>query len=288
MAQVTDAKADFGRAHWTFGTTPFGFLPDGSVLAAARRNGSDTLVRVDLATGAVGEWDATYPQIDDLFVGEREVALVAGNPRQPMSLVTIDFETRVTSRGPARLRLHARPGRRVRAARDRVRDGRRRDRPRAPLRAAQPGVLRAADERPPLLVRAHGGPVGSSFRSLNLPDPVLHDARIRGARRGLRGDDRLRPDLPRATATAVGDRRPRRLRVRGAEPGRCGRRRSGTDRDPRRERRRLHDLVRAHVPELLRGRRFALRDRGPFAARGQFAQVRGALDGLARRGVPRR
>ena len=169
VAQVTEAKADFGRAHWTFGTTPFGFLPDGSVLAAARRGGSDTLVRVDLATGTLGEWDATYPQIDDLFVGEREVALVAGNPRQPMSIVTIDLGTRAH--------------RVIRRAAEFVLDHADVSEPRAIEYPTSDGTTGHAllyeprnaewsgpsDERPPLLVRAHGGPVGSSFRSLNLP-----------------------------------------------------------------------------------------------------------------------
>jgi dipeptidyl aminopeptidase/acylaminoacyl peptidase len=163
VARVTDARADFGRAHWTFGTTPFGFLPDGSVLAAARRNGSDTLVRVDLATGGVEEWDATYPQIDG------EVALVAGNPRQPMSIVTIDLETRAH--------------RVVRRASEFVLDAAYVSEPRAIeyptadgatghallYEPRNPGFTGPPDERPPLLVRAHGGPVGSSFRSLNLP-----------------------------------------------------------------------------------------------------------------------
>jgi dipeptidyl aminopeptidase/acylaminoacyl peptidase len=169
VAQVTDAKADFGRAHWTFGTTPFGFLPDGSVLAAARRNGSDTLVRVDLATGAAGEWEATFPQIDDLFVGEREVALVAGNPHQPTSIVMIDLDSRAQRvvRRSARFVLDPDYVSAPRAIEYPTADG---STGHALLYEPRNADFTGPpDERPPLLVRAHGGPVGSSFRSLSLP-----------------------------------------------------------------------------------------------------------------------
>jgi dipeptidyl aminopeptidase/acylaminoacyl peptidase len=168
VARVTDAGADFGRAHWTFGTTPFGFLSDGSVIAAARRRGSDTLVRVDLATGAAGEWDASYPQIDDLVVGEREVALVAGNPRQPVSIVTMDLATKAQRvvRRAAEFVLEPAYVSEPRAIEFPTADG---GTGYALLYEPRNGdVTGPPEERPPLLVRAHGGPVGSSFRSLSL------------------------------------------------------------------------------------------------------------------------
>ena len=52
-------------------------------------------------------------------------------------------------------------------------------------------------------------------------DPVLHQPRVRGRRRQLRRQHRLRPRVPRPPARAVGDRRHRGRRQRGARARRA-------------------------------------------------------------------
>ena len=56
-----------------------------------------------------------------------------------------------------------------------------------------PDYAGPADEKPPLLVKCHGGPTGAASSSLNLVDAVLDQPRHRGARRQLRRQHRLRP-----------------------------------------------------------------------------------------------
>ena len=103
-------------------------------------------------------------------------------------------------------------------------------------------------EAPPLVVMSHGGPTGSASAIFDLEHPVLDEPRLRGRRRELRRLDRLRARVPRAAERAVGRRRPRGLRERGAPPRRAGARRTATRLLIRGgSRGRLHDDLRAHV-----------------------------------------
>ena len=61
-----------------------------------------------------------------------------------------------------------------------------------------------AGERPPLIVKSHGGPTGSTSSELRLVDPVLDLARLCGVRRQLRRQHRLRPRLSRAPERPLG------------------------------------------------------------------------------------
>ena len=83
-----------------------------------------------------------------------------------------------------------------------------------------PDHRRPPGERPPLIVMSHGGPTGSTSSELRPRHPVLDQARLRGVRRQLRRQHRLRPRLPRAPQRALGRGRRRRLRQRRALPGR--------------------------------------------------------------------
>jgi dipeptidyl aminopeptidase/acylaminoacyl peptidase len=165
--QLTSLQAEFGRPHWTFGTRTYGFLRDGALVAAVRESGTDRLVRIDVATGQVGDWTTRYSEIDDVCVGGDAVALVAGNATEPVSVVLLS----ATGKGEVLRRSST-------AALDPAYVS-------TPQAVTFPGaggsvghaVLYAPqnpdfdgpdEERPPLIVRVHGGPIGSSLRSLNL------------------------------------------------------------------------------------------------------------------------
>ena len=75
-----------------------------------------------------------------------------------------------------------------------------------------PDVAAPAGERPPLLVLSHGGPTGAASDVLDAAHPVLDQPRLRGARRELRRQHRLRPRVSRPPEGPVGHRRRRRLR----------------------------------------------------------------------------
>ncbi len=117
--------------------------------------------------------------------------------------------------------------------------------------------------------------------------PVLDEPWVRRRRRQLRRIDGIRTCVPRAPERTVGRRRPPGLRQRCAVPRGRGRSRWRAPADPRWERGRLYDDLRAHVHGRVRRRRVLLRDRGPRAVRrGRDAQVRARVRAHARRAVP--
>ena len=63
-----------------------------------------------------------------------------------------------------------------------------------------PDYAGPAGERPPLLVKCHGGPTAAASSTLNLRHSVLDQPRHRRARRELRRQHRLRPRLSRPPA----------------------------------------------------------------------------------------
>ena len=65
------------------------------------------------------------------------------------------------------------------------------------------------DERPPLLVRVHGGPTAHVTGHDLARDPALHQPRLRRRRRQLRRQHRLRARVPRAAEGPLGRRRHR-------------------------------------------------------------------------------
>src|SRR5215211_544480 len=179
----------------------------------------------------------------------------------------------------------ARPRLPVGAAPDRVPQRRRPHRPRPLLPAGQPrlpGARRrapaAAGDQPRRTDRRGREPAQHEL-------PVLHQPRVRGRRRRLRRLHRLRACLPAAARGPVGDRGRRRLRRRRPPPGRARRGRPRPAGRPRRQRRRLDDPVRPHLPRRLRGRRQLLRGRRRRGAGARHPQVRVPLPGPPDRAV---
>ena len=83
-----------------------------------------------------------------------------------------------------------------------------------PRRAAPDG------EAPPLLVMIHGGPTSAARPQLSLGPAVLDLPGLRGGRRELPRQHRVRPGLPRPARRRVGHRRRRGLRRGGRAPRR--------------------------------------------------------------------
>ena len=177
------------------------------------------------------------------------------------------------------------------AARDRVPDRGRPHRARALLSALEPGARRRRrTTRPPLLVMSHGGPTshataifdleiqfwtsrGFAVVDVNYGGSTGYGRAYRERLNGQWGVVDLQDCVNAARyLVAEGEADAERLLI------------------TRRERRRLHDDLRAHVHGRVRGRRVLLRDRRPRAVRRRRdAQVRARVRAHARRArTPRR
>ena len=279
------------------GAATYAFLADGAILAVARADGRDGLLRIEPDGAVTAARDAVHGGLRrSRPPGDGAVAVAAARARRAR-LVRLTARRRGRRAcSPARCPCRSTPAYLPEPE---------------PIAFATAGgataralyfaptnpAFRGPDgERPPLIVhlprRADGVRV---VRAVARPR-VLHLARHRGGRRRLPRLDGLRAAVPRRAQGPVGDRRRRRLRRGRPVPRRAGGRGPRPARHPGRQRRRLHDARRARVPaRRVRGRHQPLRDRRPRADPPRRPQVRVALrrgpdrpvDAGGPRGVPR-
>ncbi|MER5631509.1 S9 family peptidase [Streptomyces nitrosporeus] len=167
VSPLLPLAAEFGRPDWVCGLQSYGFLQDGTVLAAARRRGRDQLMRIPVR-GPAAAVPLPFDVIDALSVDTEEAALVAASSSRPTAVVhleglpgpsaTVVRESWGRPLGPEWI-SEPRPtafrgsgGRVVHAFHYP---------PKNPYRTAPPGTL------PPLIVSCHGGPTVVASASLN-------------------------------------------------------------------------------------------------------------------------
>lgn len=161
-------QAELADPAWVFDRSSYGFTPDGGVLAAARRDGRDRLLRID--PGGQPAWpDLPFTELEGLRVaGDRAVAVAAG-PREAPAVVLLDARTGAVDRIIARSWDRPLPAD-VLPEPEPITfptgDG---ETARALFFAPANGAWRApAGERPPLLVLSHGGPTAAASSALSL------------------------------------------------------------------------------------------------------------------------
>jgi len=165
---LTPMDAELGDPPWVFGRSSYVFLPDGAILAVARKDGRDSLLRIE-PDGRVTPLETPFTEVEGLRVaGDTALAIVAG-PHE----------------GAVLLRLHAGSGepagvlsRSLSVPLDAsvlpipepitfgTADG---ATSRALYFAPSNAAYRGPDgELPPLLVLSHGGPTSSATSALSL------------------------------------------------------------------------------------------------------------------------
>jgi len=159
--------ADFSGPPWLLGQATYGFASESMVLCAARETGSTRLGWLDTGDGTLRHLDLPYTEIDQVRVGGRSAVFIASAPDRPAELVRIALDSseptvlRSTATSPLDNRLISRPelitfpgcdGRQTFAFH---------------YPPHNPGYEPPPGERPPLIVRCHGGPTSAASTGLN-------------------------------------------------------------------------------------------------------------------------
>src|SRR5204863_3842669 len=159
---VLRMDAEFAEPEWQFGNHSYDFLRDGSILAAVRGGGRDTLYRIS-PSGVAAVIETPFTEIAALVVDGDAVVLRAAGPSEPGQIAELD---------PATGDLHVlrvgtpfRPDPAVASAPEHIEFPTAHGltaygnlyRPHNPEFAAPDGEL------PPLIVTSHGGPTSSAF-----------------------------------------------------------------------------------------------------------------------------
>ena len=160
-------EAEFSGPDWTFGQSTYTFLPDGRLVAAWTRDGTDRLGLVHPG-GGVEALDVPFSLFRSVQAWGEEVVAIAASARQAPAVVAVEVRA-----GAVRV---LRPSHEEDVDAGFVAEPR-------PLRFASAGDRTAhalyyppanrdhqgpAGERPPLLVTSHGGPTGAASPVLDL------------------------------------------------------------------------------------------------------------------------
>jgi len=163
-------EAEFGKPQWVFGSATYGFLSGGRVACSYVYCGVWRIAVLNTEDGALTEIDTPYTEMGrgDLQASENRIVFVAGAPTEPMTLMAWDAATGETEviRGAHRLDVDSG----YLAAPEPV------EFPTSGNKTAHAFYYRPknrdfsapAGEKPPLLVKSHGGPTGAASTALDL------------------------------------------------------------------------------------------------------------------------
>lgn len=164
---VVPVEADCAGPPWMFGLQPYAFFDDGAAAMMMTRDGIDHVAVVSPA-GTLSTPATALTQVAHAVVciGNSAVVLGAG-PRMPLSVVAVDRDTAELTvlRRSAEMHLdddHISVGEPLSFSSDGATAHAIVYRPR------NPAVPVAPDTRPPLVVRAHGGPTSGAGNGLDL------------------------------------------------------------------------------------------------------------------------
>ena len=161
-------EAEFGQPQWVFRMSTYGFAPDGRILAAYCEHGSWSLGLLD-GSGELDPVHAPYSQIDSVTVRGTEAVFRAASETQAPALARLDLgsrrietlresveipeQVRSYFSAPSSEYFRSEDGTAVHAFL---------------YKPYNPDFEAPPEEKPPLIVRVHGGPTAAASDALSL------------------------------------------------------------------------------------------------------------------------
>ncbi len=163
-------EAEFSRPHWVFGSATYGFQSDSRLICAYNRLGTWHLASLDTDTGHLASFSTSYTEMGrgDLRVQGDRAVFQAGSPSEPMSVLELDLSSGAVNlvrrsssskidsgylSAPQSIEFPTEGGKSAHAFL---------------YRPKNPDYDPPLGEKPPLLVKSHGGPTGATSTSLDL------------------------------------------------------------------------------------------------------------------------
>ncbi len=165
---VCPRQAEFGLPQWVFGMSTYGFVSADEILCVYTEAGITHLARLDLKTGSLRSIEIPYASVGGLRVGRQQALFVGGSSTRPAAVVVMDLASESCTELRRANEIELDPGYLSRPE---------------PIEFPTEQGLTAhgfyyppsnADfvapvgEKPPLLVKSHGGPTAATSASFNL------------------------------------------------------------------------------------------------------------------------
>ena len=168
IEKICEMEAEFGAPQWIFGLSTYAFESAERIVCTFAVRGIWKLALVDTGTGKLEHIDKPYTEISFVCAAPGRAVFRAGAPTEPFSIIEMDLETRNTSVLKRANKVEIDPGY-ISVA--------------GPVEFPTENGLTAhgfyypprnrdfvapAGERPPLLVKSHGGPTSAAIATLAL------------------------------------------------------------------------------------------------------------------------
>ena len=167
---VLEMQAEFGRPQWVFDPAAYGFLDDGRIACSYVERGVWHIGIIDAEAGTLAPLDLPYSEMGrgELRTSGQSVVFIAGAPDRPMSLLSLDVASGTVETLQQAHELEVEPAYIS---------------PPEPVEFETTGGMTAhalyypprnpdyvapEGERPPLLVKSHGGPTAAASTALDL------------------------------------------------------------------------------------------------------------------------
>jgi len=168
VVAVREMSAEFGMPQWVFGLSMYAFENADSIICAYIEQGATRLARLNTVTGKLGSIETPFTDITYVRAAQGRASFRAGSPTQFASIVELDLvtsEIKILRRAsdlqidegylsvPQAIEFPTEDGKTAHAF----------------FYAPRNMDFQAPDgERPPLLVRSHGGPTSATTTTLSL------------------------------------------------------------------------------------------------------------------------
>jgi dipeptidyl aminopeptidase/acylaminoacyl peptidase len=165
---VCSRPAEFGLPQWVFRMSTYAFASAAQIVCAYIEQGTAHLATIDTATGALQPLDTPYTYIAEVRAAPGRAVVAAASPHETAAIVEIDLTTgrRTVLRRSIDFEIDPAYISVPRAVEFPTEDG---------LTAhafyyppTNPDFTGPPQERPPLLVKSHGGPTAATSAALNL------------------------------------------------------------------------------------------------------------------------
>jgi dipeptidyl aminopeptidase/acylaminoacyl peptidase len=163
-------SAEFGEPQWVFGMSTYAFAGPGRLVCAYTENGLGRLATIDLATGALAPIETGYTDFSSLHAEGGRVVFRGGSAKTPAAIVELDMATgkakvlkqsTTVADDPAISRCFTTPRAIEYPSGSRAAHG-------LFYPAFHPDYSASEGDRPPLVVKCHGGPTAAASRTLDL------------------------------------------------------------------------------------------------------------------------
>ena len=160
--------AEFGRPQWVFAMSTCAFVSATQIVCAYGKDGTWRLAQLDTESRQLTDIATPYTEISDVRATPRHVVFVGGSATEPASVARFDLSSRklITLRRSSTLSINSGFLSVPQAIEFPTENGLKAHALFYPPRNRDFSAV--SDERPPLLVKSHGGPTSATVTSLNL------------------------------------------------------------------------------------------------------------------------